>query len=540
MVLTSVNSWSGRWILKRVEQMDISIPSVAVALFFLLVLLKLVRGYTTPPSVTKAPAHLRLPPGPWQLPLIGSLHHLLLSRFSDLPHRALREMSATYGPLMLLRFGSVPTLVASTAQAAREVMRTHDLAFCSRHLSSTMDIISCGGKDIIFSPYNDRWRELRKLCMVELFNQRRVLSFRGVREDEVANLLRHVSGECARGRRPVDLSHAICRMVNDVAVRTAIGDRCRYQDEYLRELDDVVRLVGGFNLADLYPSSRLARRFSAAARDMARCQRNIYRIIQSIIQERAVAVSARTPTPPEQQRREDLLDVLLRLQREGGLQCALTDEILSNVIFDIFAAGSETSSTVLVWAMSELVKNPQVMQRAQSEVREAFKGQDKVREGDLVKLRYLQLVIKEALRLHAPVPLLLPRECREACQLMGYDVPKGIKVIVNAWAIARDKSFWADAEEFRPERFEGSSVDFKGMDLEFTPFGAGRRICPGIMLGLANLELALASLLYHFDWELPDGGEPEELDVAEAFGITLRKKTSLLLRAKPRVGFVSN
>ncbi|CAD6213549.1 unnamed protein product [Miscanthus lutarioriparius] len=250
----------------------------------------------------------------------------------------------------------------------------------------------------------------------------------------------------------------------------------------------------------------------------------MYRIIQSIIHEREAM-----PTP---ERDEDLLGVLLRLQREGGLQFALTDEIVSTVIWDIFSAGSESSSTILVWAMSELVKNPQVMHKAQLEVRETFKGQDKINEGDLIKLRYLQLVIMETLRLHAPAPLLLPRECRESCQVMGYDVPKGTKLFVNVWAIARDTKLWHDAEEFKPERFESSSIDFRGNDFEFTPLGAGRRICPGITLGLANLELALASFLYHFDWALPDGVKLEELDMAEAFGIALRKKSMLWIKAK--------
>lgn len=206
---------------------------------------------------------------------------------------------------------------------------------------------------------------------------------------------------------------------------------------------------------------------------------------------------------------------------------------------DIFSAGSETSSTTLDWTMSELMKNPRILRKAQSEVRETFKGQDKLTEDDAAKLSYLQLVIKETLRLHPPAPLLIPRECRETCQVMGYDVPKGTKVFVNVWKIGREGEYWGDGEIFRPERFENSTLDFRGADFEFIPFGAGRRMCPGIALGLANMELALASLLYHFDWELPDGIKSEELDMTEVFGITVRRKSKLWLHAIPRVPYIS-
>ncbi|XP_037439430.1 zealexin A1 synthase-like [Triticum dicoccoides] len=496
-----------------------------VCLFFVLLILKLVTGRYASPTRGQ-----RLPPGPWQLPLVGSLHHLLLSRSRGLPHRAMRDLSRAHGPLMLLRLGAVPTLVVSSAEAAREVMKTHDAAFASRHLSATLDIITCGGKGILFSPYNDRWRELRRVCVHELFSQRRVLSFRPVREDEVARLLRAVSDGC-RGGRAVNLSEKMCRMTTDSVVRAAIGERCDHRDEFLHELDEAVRLTGGINLADLYPSSRLVRRLSVAARDMVKCQRNIYRIVQSIIRVRERAGA------PEPERDEDLLGVLLKLQKDGGLQFELTTEMITAVILDIFAAGSETSSTTLEWAMSELMKNPRVLHKVQSKVREAFKGKDKLTEEDIVKVRlgYLHLVIKEALRLHPPAPFLLPRECRETCRVMGYDVPKGTKVVVNVWAMGRDGMYWGDAEAFRPERFENSTVDFKGADFEFLPFGAGRRMCPGMSLAMANMELALASLLFHFDWELPFGMRPKDMDMTEIFGIAVRRRSKLWVHAKSHV-----
>ncbi|KAJ4765061.1 hypothetical protein LUZ62_075436 [Rhynchospora pubera] len=202
------------------------------------------------------------------------------------------------------------------------------------------------------------------------------------------------------------------------------------------------------------------------------------------------------------------------------------------VILDLFGAGSETSSTTLEWAMSELVRNPTTLQKAQSEVRRILKGRT-LSESDLDKLHYMHFIIKETLRLHPPAPLLLPRECRESCRFFDYAIPKGTRVFINAWAIGRDPKYWEDPEEFKPERFMNSSTDFKGNDFEFIPFGSGRRMCAGVSFGLASVELVLANLLYHFDWKLGDGLKPEEIDMSESIGLTARRKTPLLLFALP-------
>jgi cytochrome P450 len=197
-------------------------------------------------------------------------------------------------------------------------------------------------------------------------------------------------------------------------------------------------------------------------------------------------------------------------------------------------AGTESAGTTLQWAMAELMKNPDIMSRAQAEVRGAFVGHGKVLEEGLQELEYYNLIIKETLRLHTPTPLLIPRQCQETCKVLSYDVPNGAMVLVNAWAISRDPRYWEEPEEFRPERFETDTRDFKGNDFEFIPFGAGRRICPGIVLGLANIKLALANLLFYFDWSLPDGIRPCEVDMTEIMRISSRKKTDLWLKATLR------
>jgi cytochrome P450 len=179
--------------------------------------------------------------------------------------------------------------------------------------------------------------------------------------------------------------------------------------------------------------------------------------------------------------------------------------------------------------MLELMKNPEKMQKVQHEIRHALGCRSRVTEHDLINLKYLKLVIKETLRLHPATSVLFPKPSQECCKILGYDVPQGMLMIMNVWAINRDPKYWVDAEAFKPERFEGTSVDFRGMDFQFLPFGGGRRMCPGMTLAHANIELALATLLYHFDWQLSDGVTPEEVDMAEKFGVDVHPKRDVYL-----------
>lgn len=184
--------------------------------------------------------------------------------------------------------------------------------------------------------------------------------------------------------------------------------------------------------------------------------------------------------------------------------------------------------------MVELARSPTTMRKLQDEVRGIGFGKELVKEEEANEMMYLKAVIREVFRLHPSVPLLLPRELMEDCRIEGYKIPQKTRVLVNVWTIGRDPKYWEAPQEFKPERFmEGGAVDFKGNDFQFTPFGAGRRICPGMNFAIASLELALANLIYHFDWELPRGLTSEDLDMTEALGLVLRRKQRLHLVAKP-------
>lgn len=195
----------------------------------------------------------------------------------------------------------------------------------------------------------------------------------------------------------------------------------------------------------------------------------------------------------------------------------------------MFVAGTDTTSAVLEWTMTELVRHPRVMKKAQEEVRKIVGSSGKVDESHLQHLHYMKAVVKETMRLHPPVPLLVPRESMEDCVLDGYEIPAKTRVLINSYAIGRDPKSWDDPLNYDPERFENHNMDFKDQDYKFLPFGGGRRGCPGYAFGLATMELALALLLYHFDWELPQGVGADDVNLDEIFGLATRKKTPLIL-----------
>jgi cytochrome P450 len=199
----------------------------------------------------------------------------------------------------------------------------------------------------------------------------------------------------------------------------------------------------------------------------------------------------------------------------------------------MFTAGTDTAYLALEFAMAELMLHQYALAKLQAEARKTMPdGQETINEGNLAGMTYLKAVIKETLRLHPPSPLLVPHLSLEDCDVDNYMVPAGTTVFINAWAIGRDPRMWNAPEEFMPERFIDSKgditgADFRGNDFQFLPFGSGRRICPGVNFALASVEIMLGNLVYHFDWELPEG--VHNVDMTEVFTLTVRWKEKLLL-----------
>ncbi|GMN21693.1 hypothetical protein TIFTF001_048916 [Ficus carica] len=230
---------------------------------------------------------------------------------------------------------------------------------------------------------------------------------------------------------------------------------------------------------------------------------------------------------------KDFVDILLGVQKNDMLNFELTQDNMKAILLDMFVGGSDTTSTALEWIMAELMRHPEVMKKAQEEVRRVVGNRPKIDMNDVNQMDYLKCVIKETLRLHPPLPLQVPRETTANVDVGGYLIPEKTRVFINSWAIQRDPNVWDKPEEFLPERFEGSAIDFKGQDFPFVPFGSGRRGCPGLAFGVASTEYVTANLLYWFDWKLPGHEDniklAKDLDMSEVYGLTVHRKTPLNL-----------
>ncbi|XP_050229781.1 desmethyl-deoxy-podophyllotoxin synthase-like [Mercurialis annua] len=457
---------------------------------------------------------LNLPPGPRKLPIIGNLHQLT----GGVLHHKLRDLAKKYGSVMHLQIGEIPTIIISSPESAKQVLQTHDLIFAQRPFLLAADIILYKAADIAFAPYGDHYRQLRKICMLELLNSKRVHLFRPIREEEVSNFIRAISSSAGS---PINLTKMLHSLSSNITVRAAFGDKCPLDlEEFLPLAQDVLNSVSGLSMADLFPSFKWLHAITGIHYRLRKLHKKVDLVLEKIINGHRISRAASEINIMD----EDILHVFLNLQAKGNLDLPLTIDSIKAVILDIVIGGTDTSATTIEWAMSELIKNPKSMKKAQAEARQVFDGKRIIGE-----LKYLKLVIKETLRLHPPAPLLGRKELNEQCQISGFDIPAGTRVFVNACALGRDPNYWFEAEKFIPERFIDNPLDFRGANFEYLPFGSGRRICPGYIFGMANIELALAHLLYQFDWELPNITEKEDLDMTEELGAVVKRKHDLYL-----------
>ncbi|KAF7850598.1 hypothetical protein BT93_L5202 [Corymbia citriodora subsp. variegata] len=460
----------------------------------------------------------KLPPGPRGFPILGNLPLL-----GKNPHRDLQKLARKYGPIMYLRLGFVPTIVVSSPEAAELVLKTHDLVFASRPPQEAMKHMLYGQRNMSFSPYGPYWRNIRKMCTLELLSNAKINSFASIRREEIGLLVRFLK-DASLNRATINLSKKISSLSTDMNCRMIFGKK--YMDEELDErgfkamIQEGMILAATPNMGDYIPYIA-----SLDLQGLTRRMKAVSKVFDAFIEK---IIDEHLKNKKEEGQRKDFVDVMLGFMGSNEGEYHVERAHIKPIILDIMGASIDTSATAIEWAISELIRHPQVMKKLQHELKKVVGMNRIVEESDIESLDYLNMVVKETLRLHPPVPLLLPHESIEDCTVGGFHIRRKSRVFVNVWAIGRDPHVWEDPEKFIPERFEGPSIDLRGHDFQLLPFGSGRRGCPGMQLGLTVIRLLVAQLAHCFDWELPDGMSSSELDMSEEFGLTIPRVKHLL------------
>ncbi|KAF2313184.1 hypothetical protein GH714_009669 [Hevea brasiliensis] len=433
----------------------------------------------------------KLPPGPAPLPILGNLLEL-----GDQPHKSLAKLAKIHGPLMSLKLGQVTTVVISSATLAKQVLQTLDLTFSNRNVAQAVLAHKHHQDSVAWLPVDASWRNLRKICNSYIFANQKLDDNQDLRLKKIQELLADVQESCRVGA-VVDIGQiAFKAALNVLSTNIFSLDLTDSSSDTVREFKEVIRCimeeVGKPNLADYFPVLRSIDP-QGIRRRMTIYFGKVLDLFDRIIDQRLQLRKKQGYIPVN-----DVLDILITLNEQNKEE--IDRNRMKHLFLDLFAAGTDTTSSTLEWAMTELLRNPKTLMKAKEELEQIIGKGNLLHESDIAKGK---------------------------CRNLWLHVPKDAQVLVNAWAIGRDPSLWEDPELFLPERFLGSDMDVRGRDFELIPFGAGRRICPGLPLAIRMLHLMLGSLINSFDWKLEDGITPESMDMEDRFGITLQKAQPL-------------
>ncbi|XP_024969120.1 probable (S)-N-methylcoclaurine 3'-hydroxylase isozyme 2 [Cynara cardunculus var. scolymus] len=452
-----------------------------------------------------------IPPGPWRWPIIGNMHQV-----GKDPHVVTAVLAQRHGPLISLHLGTQLLVVAASPEAALEILKTKDRFTSSRFVPNAFQSYLLPFTLIWSTDCDENWKSLRTLCRTEMFSSKALESQSSLRAKKLAQMLDFL---CEKKGEVVSIEGVVFTTMFNTLSNIFFGK------DFL-DLDDKNGSDGGLreqlfktlatgvtpNVSDFFPM--LARLDLQGLRTKnLKHVKGIFNSWERIIDERRSMVAVA-------EGEQCFVDCLL----ENGF----SNDQISMLGLELFTAGTDTTTSTVEWAMAELVKNKNVMSKLREELKNEINTRTVV-ESEVSNLPYLNACIKETLRLHPPAPFLLPHRAYQTCEVMDYTLPRGSQILVNIWAIGRDPKLWEDPLLFKPERFLGSNLDFGGQNFEFIPFGAGRRMCPGLQSGVKSVQTILASLILRFDWLLPNDDDPVNLDMSEKFGVFLQKKKPLQL-----------
>ncbi|XP_074264898.1 cytochrome P450 71AU50-like isoform X1 [Silene latifolia] len=496
------SEFGGRFILTGVT---------ALSLLFFILFVK-TRGKGKSPS----------PPGPTGLPFVGYLPFL----GSDLRY-TFKDLANIYGPIFKVRLGTKDGIVITSASLAKEVLRDKDVIFSNRDPTVAAKTAVSDGSDVVFTNYGPELRKMKKIFVTEMLSNVNINATYNFRKQKVKKMINNIY---KRTGELVDIGELGFLTVISSAMSMVWGDSVKGIDgeavdnEFKSVVDEYVILLGQPNISDYLPLFAMF--------DLQGIKRKMKLIIERFDKLFDLAIEHHNSGDCSSQK--SFLGCLLQLTKLDDPATSLTLAQVKGILTDAIIGGVDTTATTVEWAMTELLRHPEILKNAQEELTAKIGLDNTVEEGHVGELKYLNAIVKETLRMHPPVPFFVPHCPDRDTTIGGYNIRKNSQIYINTWAIHRDPQFWEAPLEFRPERFSNDceKLDFFGKQFHYLPFGSGRRMCTGISLAEKTSMFVLASLLHSFEWKLPN--DANDVDLSETFGIVVKKSKPLMAVPSPR------
>ncbi|KAJ9129438.1 hypothetical protein P3X46_033828 [Hevea brasiliensis] len=384
------------------------------------------------------------------------------------------------------------------------------------------------------------WKKMRKVFVRELLSNSNLETLSALRKQEVKRTIRNTYNNTGK---PIDIGETAFLTITKSIMNMLWGGILEGEDthnvgkEFRNLMAQLMVLLGKPNISDLFPV--------LAALDLQGMQKQTRKILQSfdnfinpIIEsgQKLFEANKVSTTVEKNNQRKDLLMLLLELkEHHENTETSFSMNDLKGLLMDTVLGGIDTTSTMVEWVIAELMQNQEVMEKVHQELDEVVGLNNCVEEFYLPRLCYLDAVVKETFRLHPALPLLVPHCPSQSCTIGGYTIPKGTAVFLNVYAIHRDPNLWDNPLEFRPDRYlnnHTTKFDYSGNNIQFLPFGSGRRICAGLPLAEKMLMYQLASFLHAFEWKLPNDTKPE---LSDKYGIVVKVLKPVVVIPTPRL-----
>ncbi|XP_076957393.1 cytochrome P450 77A2-like [Bidens hawaiensis] len=473
---------------------------------------------------------VNLPPGPPGWPVVGNLFQVAGSGKPFFQY--VRDILPTYGPIFTLRMGARTMIILSSAELVHEALIEKGTVFATRPAETpTRTIFSCNKFTVNAAMYGPVWRSLRRNMVQNALSAGKLRTFKGVRAMAMDKFVERLKAEAAANDGAVWVLKNARFAVFCILLSMCFGVEMDEKTiEVMDEMMKTVLITLDPRIDDYLP---LLRPFFSKQRKRAfEVRDRQVKTLVPFIEKRRAAVKnpGSDPTAAE----FSYLDTLFDLTVEGRKHPPTNPEIVT-LCSEFLNGGTDTTGTAIEWAVARFIENPSIQSKLYDEIK-ATVGDNKVGEKDVENMPYLNAVVKELLRKHPPTYFSLTHSVTEPVKLGGYDIPTGTNVEIYLPAIADDPKLWSNPTKFDPDRFlsGGEDADITGVTgIKMMPFGAGRRICPGLGMATVHVNLMIARMVQEFEWS--SYPKDTKVDFSEKLEFTVVMKKSLRAMIKPRV-----